>query len=87
MGWREWFWPTRADLYRQGMQIMATLADLQAQLARIDAATDNIAADIRNLSAKIGTGLSDADVATLQAGLEAAAVKLEGVAAVTPDQP
>ena len=64
---------------------MSKMDELKAQLDRIDTATNNIANDIRTLSAKIGTGLSDADVTNLQTELEAAAVKLEGVAAQTPE--
>ena len=66
---------------------MTKLDDLKSILTRVDDATNNIAADIRNLAAKIGTGLTDAEVTELQTALEAAAVKLEATAAVTPDEP
>ncbi len=79
------FWWLKV-LYAQGEIIMAKIDELKDLLDRVNAATDNIAADIKNLSGQIGTGMSDADVATVQAGLEAAAVKLEAVAAETPDK-
>lgn len=66
---------------------MTKLTDLKAILSRIDTATDNIAADIRALAAKIGTGLTDAEVSELQTDMEAAAVKLDATAAETPDEP
>lgn len=70
-----------------GAQIMSNLSDLKDQLARIDAATNNIADDIRRLTEQIGTGMSQADVDEVKAGLEASAVKLEATAAVTPEPP
>jgi len=66
---------------------MAKIDELKDILSRVDTATNNIADDIRRLSAQIGTGLTDAQVADLQALMEASAVKLEGVAAVTPEPP
>ena len=64
---------------------MAAVDDLKAILARIDTATTNIAADISAIKAKIGTGMSDADVAEVQAGLEAAAARLEALDAENPE--
>lgn len=64
---------------------MATV-ELKAALAKIDTATDNIAADIVRLKAKIGTGMSDADVAEVQAEADKLVKKLEGLAA-DPDNP
>lgn len=69
----------------QGETLMSKADDLKAQIARIDAATDNIAADVRNLTAQITTALTDAQVTEIQTGLEAVAVKLEATAAETPD--
>ncbi len=66
-------------------EIRMALLDLKAALAKIDAATDNIAADIQTLKAAIKPGMSDAEVAEVQAGLDAAASKLEGIAASTDD--
>lgn len=64
---------------------MAAVDDLKAILGRIDTATTNIAADLTAIKAKIGTGMSDADVAEVTAGLEAAAEKLEALDAENPD--
>lgn len=63
---------------------MAT-AELKAALAKIDTATDNIAADIQRLKGQIGTGMSDADVAAVQAEADRIASKLEGIAADSDD--
>ena len=64
--------------------IMAS-AEIKAVLARIDAATNNIAEDIRGLKEKILAGMSPAEVAEVQAEAETLAVKLEGIAADTED--
>ena len=72
-------------LFYQGVRIMAAVDDLKAILARIDTATTNIAADLTAIKAKIGTGMSDADVAEVTAGLEAAAARLEALDAENPD--
>ena len=64
---------------------MSALTDLQAINARILAAADNIADDVRRLTEKIGTGMSEADVTTAKAEGEAIASKLEGIAAQTPE--
>jgi hypothetical protein len=67
-------------------EILMATAELKAALAKIDAATDNIAADIKRLKDKVGTGMSDADVASVQAEADRIASKLEGIAA-DPDNP
>ncbi len=64
---------------------MAAVDDLKAILTRIDTATTNIAADLTAIKAKIGTGMSDADVAEVTAGLEAAAARLEALDAENPE--
>jgi hypothetical protein len=74
---------TRLD--RRTKEILMALADLTATLAKIDAATDNIAADIKGLKALIVPGMSQADVDTVQTKLDAAATRLEGIAADTAD--
>ena len=65
--------------------------ELKAVLARIDAATNNIAEDIRRIKEQIGTGMTSEEVAEVQAEAEALAVKLEALAADTadpvPDEP
>ncbi len=68
-----------------GYTIMAAVDDLKAILVRIDTATNDIAADLKAIKAKIGTGMSDADVAEVTAGLEAAAQKLESLDAENPE--
>jgi hypothetical protein len=65
---------------------MAT-TELKAALAKIDVATNNIAADLEALKAKITEGMSPADVAEVQGLLDAQVSKLEGLAASTPDAP
>ena len=65
--------------------IMAAVDDLKAILGRIDTATTNIAADLTAIKAKIGTGMSEADVAEVTAGLEAAAARLESLDAENPE--
>jgi len=64
---------------------MAAVDDLKAILARIDTATTNIAQDIQDIKAKIGTGMTDAEVADVKAGLEAAAGRLEALDAENPE--
>lgn len=60
--------------------IMATLAQFEAALARIDAATTDIAADLQALKDQIaGAGLSSEVESEVLAKLEAAASKLEGI--------
>jgi hypothetical protein len=61
--------------------------EILAKLAEIDAATDNIAADIERLKAQITTGMTPEQVADVQAVLDAAVTKLQAVAAVVPDPP
>ena len=61
-------------------------AELKAALKKIDQATDNIAADIVRLKDKIVPGMTEADVAEVQALADALVTKLEGLAA-DPDNP
>jgi len=58
-------------------------AEMKAALSRIDDATNNIAADLTKLKDTIKPGMTDAEVAEVQSILDAAATKLEGVAAST----
>ena len=60
-------------------------AELKAALAKIDTATDNIAADIQRIKASIVPGMTDAEVAEVQALLDAQVAKLEGLAAENPE--
>ena len=73
------------QILTQGAKIMAAVDDLKAILTRVDTATTNIAADIQAIKAKIGTGMTDAEVAEVQAGLEAAASRLEALDAENPE--
>jgi len=59
------------------------LADMNATLAKIDTATNDIAADITALKALIVPGMPQSDVDAVQAKLDAAAARLEGIAADT----
>ena len=72
-------------LFLQGRRIMAAVDDLKAILVRIDKATTDIAEDIATIKAKIVPGMSEAEVAEVQAGLEAAAARLEALDAENPE--
>lgn len=73
-------------LEAQNGDLLMASAELKAALAKIDTATDNIAADIRRLKDKIGTGMTEAEVAAVQADADRLVTKLEGIAA-DPDNP
>lgn len=61
--------------------------EMLATLQRIDAAATNLAGDLARLRDLITTQMSPEDVARVQAALDAAAVRLEGLAAETPEPP
>jgi hypothetical protein len=66
--------------------IMANLQEFKDLLTRVDAATNNIAADLVRLADQIAAGgLSEKDEAEISAALKLAAEKLEEVAAVNPE--
>jgi multidrug resistance efflux pump len=69
-----------------GVQTLMATKEIKDAMARIDAATTAIAARLAKLVGQIGTGMSDADVAAVTAGLTAEATKLEGLGA-DPDNP
>ena len=73
------------DLFTQGVQLMTKADDANAKLDRINAATTNIAADIRSL--KVVAGMTQAEADAVNARLESTATALEGIAAETPDEP
>lgn len=73
-------------VFTQGEQLMSAADDLKAGIAKIDSATNNIAADIQRLKDKITSSMSPADVADVKAQLDAAVSRLEGIAA-DPDNP
>ena len=64
---------------------MTKADDANAKLDRINAATTNIAADIRSL--KVVAGMTQAEADGVNARLESTATALEGIAAETPDEP
>lgn len=70
------------ELKSQGDSIVATLADFQTALTRIDTATTEIAADIQRLLDKIAAGgLSDTEEAQVLAQIGTLAERLEGIGA------
>jgi len=73
-------------LEAQGERLVMAGAELKAGMKRIDAATTNIAADLKRLKDKVGTGMTDAEVADVQAAIDAQATRLEGMAN-DPDNP
>lgn len=75
-----------AALHIQGDKIMAISKELQDAIAAIDAATNNVAARITDLSGQITTGMSQADVDAVVAQLNTEATKLNTIAA-DPNNP
>ncbi len=69
----------------QGVHLMAAVDDLKAVLGRIDTATTNIAADIRVIKDSIKPGMTEAEVAEVQALAEASAARLEALDAENPE--
>lgn len=74
-------------LEAQGDTLMATAAELNDKLDRIDKSTDKIAADVRNLASQIGTGMTQAEVDAAVAKADVIAGRLEALDAETPDVP
>ena len=66
---------------------MTAADDMKAKLVTLGSALDNIAADVAALKAQIGTGMSDADVADIQAKIDAIAAAAQTLADSTPDAP
>lgn len=64
--------------------LMTKAEDANAKLDRINAATTNIAADIRGL--KVAAGMTQAEADAVNARLESTATALEAIAAETPDE-
>lgn len=60
---------------------MAIPQALQAALDLIDEETNALAVVVKTLRDKISTGMTDADVAAVQAKLDAVATRLDGIAA------
>jgi hypothetical protein len=66
-------------IHIQGAETLMATADVRAAMARIDAATTAISERIATLTAKVGTGMSEADVKDVTAGLNAEADKLSAM--------
>jgi hypothetical protein len=62
-----------------GEKIMAIGQDIEAIVGRIDKATDDIAAELRDIKGQLSGGLGATEAAALQGRLDAAATKLEGI--------
>lgn len=73
-------------LVTQGASLMAATQDVKDAMARIDSATNAIAARISDLISKLGTGMSQADLDAVTASLQAEAAKLESLGA-DPENP
>ena len=73
-------------LLAQGALILMATTETKAAMKRIDDATTAIGERISALIAKIGTGMTQAEVDEVNAGLGAEADKLEGMAK-DPDAP
>ena len=74
------------QLLAQGAALLMANAETKAIMTRIDTATTGIASRITALIAKIGTGMTQAEVDEVNQGLGAEATRLEGIA-VDPDNP
>ena len=68
------------------VETMALVDELKAELVKANDATNNIAADIVRLNERLAAGtLTEAEATEIRNELSALAVRLEGVAAVTPE--
>lgn len=76
-------------ILNQQEKLMATAAELKAELVEANKTTDEIAADIADLVSKVGVGsLSPTETQEVMDQLTALKTKLQGVAAVhTPGSP
>lgn len=73
-------------LEAQGSELLMASQEVKASLARIDAATNNIAADIQRLKDGVKPGMTEQEVAEVQQEADRIAARLEGIAA-DPDNP
>lgn len=71
----------------QGEALMSRADEIQAKLDTADEETNNIAEDIKELKALIGTGMTDAQVDAVNARLDTHVAKLRSVASAHPDAP
>jgi methyl-accepting chemotaxis protein len=67
--------------------IMAAMDDIRLELGKINAQTTEIASDIDELIAKVGAGMTEAEVTEVIDGLKGISSTLEGVAAKYPVPP
>ena len=76
-------------ILKQQERIMASAAELKAELVAANEATNEIAVDLQDLVSKVGPGtLSATEAQEVQDSLVALKTKLQGVAAVhTPGSP
>lgn len=70
------------------IEIMGEKLDaINAQLAGINDATNNIAADLERLASQITGGLTADEASTVVASLQVAADKLKAIADINPEPP
>lgn len=67
--------------------IMAAMDDIRLELGKINSQTTEIAGDIDELIAKVGTAMTEAEVQEVITGLKGISTTLEGVAAKYPAPP
>lgn len=76
------------NLLNTKIEIMGEKLDaINAQLAGINDATNNIAADLERLAGQITGGLSSAEADAVVASLQVAADKLKAIADINPEDP
>lgn len=82
-----------AELYRKTNRMEEHMADVHEVMGRIQAASENIAGDLRSVKARLDEAIADQDAA-VQAALSGVgdeliplAERLEAVAAETPEEP
>jgi|SRR5687767_4059990 len=69
-------------LITQGVKIMATMAELEQELTEINSSTNEIAADIDDLVAKLAAGgLSKEETESILSQVQALRGRLQGIAA------
>jgi len=73
-------------LEAQGVKILMVSQQTKDVLVRIETATTDLGVRVRAIQAKVGTGMTDAEVAEVNSELGAIAGNLEGMAK-DPEQP
>lgn len=64
---------------------MALKEDIQAAIAEITSAADNIAADLDRIAEQVSGGLTEAEATEVQGQLSALATKMRGLADRNPE--